>query len=92
MGHALQAMATMSDPTEGRDQAMSLFTGDKMSHDETRQAEALFRTLERDEKQYMKATRAVHDGKMEPLELSFLFDQFAQAHRAWIGSIDPPHK
>ena len=56
------------------------------TYEATRQTEGLFRALERDEEQYMKAVRAVQDGKMAPFESTLLAEQLTAAHKAWVES------
>lgn len=58
-----------------------------MTNDAQRQLEATFRTLERDEDQYIKAVRAIHDGRMDFAEATLLWDQLARAHAAWFESM-----
>ena len=57
-----------------------------MSHDAQRRVDADFKTLERDEEQYIKAIRAVQAGRMEIAEATLLWDQLARAHAAWFES------
>lgn len=58
-----------------------------MTHDAQRQADAAFRMLERDEEQYIKAVRAIQEGRMEVGEATLLWDQLAKAHAAWFEAV-----
>ena len=58
----------------------------RMTDDTQRKIDAAFRTLERDEEQYIKAVRAIHDGRMDVAEATLLWDQLAKAHAAWFES------
>lgn len=60
-----------------------------MTNDTQRRAEAAFKTLERDEEQYIKAARAAHDGRMDVAEVALLWDQLGKAHAAWIDAMHP---
>jgi hypothetical protein len=57
-----------------------------MTNDAQRHADAAFRTLERDEEQYIKAVRAIHEGRMDIAEANLLWDQLGKAHAAWFDS------
>jgi hypothetical protein len=57
-----------------------------MTNDAQRQLDATFRTLERDEEQYMKAVRAIQDGRMDLAEATLLWDQLGKAHADWFES------
>ena len=57
-----------------------------MTNDAQRHIDAAFRTLERDEEQYIKAVRAIHEGHMDVAEATLLWNQLADAHAAWFES------
>jgi hypothetical protein len=58
-----------------------------MTDDVQRHIDADFGTLERDEEQYIKAVRAIHEGRMDIAEATLLWDQLAKAHTAWFHSM-----
>ena len=58
-----------------------------MTNDAQRRIDASFKTLERDEEQYIKAVRAIHDGRMEMTEAALLWEQLSKAHAAWFASM-----